>query len=185
MGRITVDKGVRELMQAFLEIKAAGSTAHLVFVGRFDLESGVLGEILPFEIKQLPDAHIVGYTECPEDYLAIADILCLPSYREGFGTVVIEAAAMGVPTIGTDIYGLSDAVVDGETGLLVPPRNVEKLTVALMTLIGDRSLREAMGARAKLRAHALFDANAVNQAQVVEYIHLLKCKNLIAEGLEA
>jgi glycosyltransferase involved in cell wall biosynthesis len=185
IGRITVDKGVRELRQAYLEIKAMGSTAHLVFVGRFDAESGVSGEILPIELKQLPDTHIVGYTECPEKYLAIADILCLPSYREGFGTVVIEAAAMGVPTVGTDIYGLSDAVLDGETGLLVPPRNAEMLTTALMTLICDLPLRQAMGARAQIRARTLFNADVVNQALVAEYIHLLRSKHLIAVGLDA
>ena len=91
MGRITVDKGVRELLQAFEKIKAAGSDAHLVFVGRFDAESGVAGAISPGDIERLPDTHLIGYTESPESYLSIADILCLPSYREGFGTVVIEA----------------------------------------------------------------------------------------------
>ena len=124
VGRITIDKGVRELLQAFRKLKAAASDVHLVFVGRFDTGSGMEGTILPGDIEQLPDAHIVGYTDVPEAYLAIADILCLPSYREGFGTVLIEAAAMGVPTVGTNIYGLSDAVVQGETGILVSPRNV-------------------------------------------------------------
>jgi glycosyltransferase involved in cell wall biosynthesis len=174
MGRITIDKGVRELMQAFSKIKSLGSDAHLVFVGRFDAESGVTGEILPKDIEQLPDAHIIGYTECPEEYLAVSDILCLPSYREGFGTVVIEAAAMGVPTVGTKIYGLTDAVDDGKTGLLVPPKNAVELEGALMQLLKDKSLRVAMGVAARLRSLTLFDAKKINLLLVEEYLELLQ-----------
>lgn len=179
VGRITVDKGVRELLQAFEVLKAAASDAHLVFVGRFDTESGVAGAISPSDIERLRDAHIVGHTETPEAYLAIADILCLPSYREGFGTVVIEAAAMSVPTIGTDIYGLSDAVVNGETGLLVPPRNVEELVSALERLLTDKSLRTRMGEAAKRRALALFDASDVNRQVADEYRALLRGKQIL------
>ena len=178
MGRITVDKGVRELLQAFEMLKAAASDAHLVFVGRFDSESGVAGAIMPGDIGRLRDTHVVGYTETPESYLAIADILCLPSYREGFGTVVIEAAAMGVPTVGTDIYGLSDAVVHGETGLLVPPRNVAELASALARLLADKSLRTNMGAAAKRRAQAVFDADEVSRLVAKDYCTLIQEKRV-------
>lgn len=179
VGRITVDKGVRELLQAFKMLKASAVEAHLVFVGRFDSDSGVSGVISQDEIDRVADAQIVGYTECPEAYLAIADILCLPSYREGFGTVVIEAAAMGIPTIGTDIYGLSDAVVHGETGLLVPPRNAEELARALGVLLADNALRVKMGESAKQRAHALFEADVVNKLVAEEYCALLYEKRVL------
>lgn len=174
LGRITVDKGVNELMQAFQKIKAMGSDAHLVFVGHFDADSGVLGKIVPTDIDLIPDAHRVDYTECPEVYLAIADILCLPSYREGFGTVVIEAAAMGVPTIGTKIYGLTDAVDDGKTGILVTPRNVNELADSLSKLLNDKQLRSNMAVAAKRRAVRLFDAKKVNLLLVDEYLRLLQ-----------
>jgi len=174
VGRITIDKGVRELMQAFKKIKMLGSDAHLVFLGRFDADSGVLGEVSPTDIEVIHDAHIVGYTECPEEYFAIADILCLPSYREGFGTVVIEAAAMGVPTVGTKIYGLTDAVDDGKTGLLVTPRNVNELANSLIKILDDKDLRTAMGEAAKQRATRLFDAKNVNLLLVEEYLGLLR-----------
>jgi glycosyltransferase involved in cell wall biosynthesis len=174
VGRITVDKGVRELLQAFRSLKAAASDAHLVFVGRFDTGSGVEGAILPGDIERLPDTHITGYTDIPEAYLAIADILCLPSYREGFGTVVIEAAAMGVPTVGTDIYGLSDAVAQGETGILVPPRNVGELAAALEKLLSNPPLRTQMGVAARQRAIEKFDAVAFNQWVIDEYLSLLE-----------
>lgn len=173
VGRITVDKGVHELLEAFRELKAAGSSAHLVFVGRFDSDSGVEGGISRHDIEGVRDAHIVGHTECPEAYMAIADILCLPSYREGFGTVVIEAAAMGVPTVGTDIYGLSDAVVDGETGILVPPQDSAALAMALTALLCDERKRKQMGVAAKRRVEELFSANEVNGKVIEEYCHLL------------
>lgn len=179
VGRITIDKGVHELLQAYSRIKAAGSDAHLVFVGRFDTESGVTGAISRNDIQQLPDTHLVGYTECPEAYLAIADILCLPSYREGFGTVVIEAAAMGVPTVGTNIYGLSDAIEQGETGLLVSPRNADELAGALKRLLNDKSLRTRMGMSARQRASALFDSDKVSALVADEYLTLLQAAGMM------
>ena len=178
IGRINGDKGVRELLRTFASLKARGSDAHLVFVGRFDTDGGVEGSISAKDLENIQDVHIVGYTDTPEAYLAIADILCLPSYREGFGTVVIEAAAMGVPTVGTDIYGLSDAVVHGETGILVPPRHVEELTAALEKLLSDASLRATMGAAALRRAREKFDAVTFNQWVADEYKSLLKTAGL-------
>lgn len=179
VGRITVDKGVRELLRAFAIIKTSICDAHLVFVGGVDTESGVAGAISPGDIERIEDVHLVGYTESPEAYMALADVLCLPSYREGFGTVVIEAAAMGVPTVGTDIYGLSDAIKHGETGLLVPVRNVEALANALQTLIADKSLRTKMGEAARQRAYAQFDAVKVNTQLAHEYRNLLKNKGVL------
>lgn len=173
VGRITADKGVRELLQAFEMLKANGSNAHLVFVGQFDLDSGVTGAISRKEIERLADTHIVGYSESPEMYLAIADILCLPSYREGFGTVVIEAAAMGLPTVGTEIYGLTDAIEHGKTGLLVPSRDAQALANALDTLLMDKALRVQLGRSALQRAKSLFDADLVNKQVAEEYVNLL------------
>lgn len=179
VGRITVDKGVHELLQAYSAIKAMGSDAHLVFVGRFDTESGVAGAISRNDIERIPDTHIVGYTDCPEAYLAIADILCLPSYREGFGTVVIEAAAMGVPTVGSNIYGLSDAVMPGETGLLVTPQDVDELAYALKRLLDDETLRTRMGASARQRASELFDSDKVSDQVMDEYCALLQAAGIL------
>jgi glycosyltransferase involved in cell wall biosynthesis len=174
VGRITGDKGIRELIQAFGQLKAAGSPAHLVLVGPFDSDSGAGEGVSRSQVDGVPGIHIVGYTDCPEMYMAAADILCLPSYREGFGTVVIEAAAMGLPTIGSDIYGLRDAVVHGETGILVPARNSAALAYALSALLADNDLRARMGRAAKRRAEFLFDANQVNQKLMDEYGMLLQ-----------
>ena len=181
VGRITEDKGVKELLQAFGVLKTASSKAHLVLVGSLELESesGVGGAILQDDIEQLPDVHIVGFSECPEAFMAIADVLCLPSYREGFGTVVIEAAAMAVPTVGTDIYGLVDSIMHEETGLLVPPKNAEALGSAISRLLDDSALRIRMGEAAKRRAHALYDSEKFNQQVADEYRSLLLKKSIL------
>jgi glycosyltransferase involved in cell wall biosynthesis len=174
VGRITPDKGVRELLQAYAILKAKGSDVHLVFVGRFDNDGGVAGSIAPLDILQLPDTHIIEYTEYPEKYFAIADILCLPSYREGFGTVVIEAAAMSVPTVGSNIYGLTDAIEDGVTGRLVSLHDIDELTTSLAALLNDNLLRKKMGIAARQRAIAHFDSHKVNLLVVNEYLDYLR-----------
>lgn len=173
LGRITVDKGVRELLAAFQSLKTRVANAHLLLVGQFDVDSGVADLNLQQEIDCVADTHVVGYSNCPEAYIALADVLCLPSYREGFGTVVIEAAAMGVPTVGTDIYGLSDAVVQGQTGLLVAPKNAEQLAQSLIHLLQDKPLCRAMGQAARARALDLFDARKVNSLLAHAYVHWL------------
>jgi glycosyltransferase involved in cell wall biosynthesis len=183
LGRITADKGVHELLQAFILLKKTIREAHLVFVGPFDIDSGLPGAVERADIESTCDTHIVGYSNCPEAYLAITDILCLPSYREGFGTVVIEAAAMGVPTVGTDIYGLSDAVLHGETGLLIPPRSIQDLTNALIALLTDRTMLVKLGKSAKKRAHSLFDADIMSEKIAQEYQYLLHGKRAFKSNL--
>lgn len=172
VGRITIDKGVRELIAAFRELKMNGSPAHLVLAGPLDTEGRAADGISIEDINNVADTHVVGYVKCPEAYMAIADILCLPSYREGFGTVVIEAAAMGIPTVGTNIYGLSDAVVDGQTGILVPPRDSKALTEAIAKIIGTEGKRLDMGKAARLRVEQYFDVRVVTKSLLQEYSRL-------------
>lgn len=174
LGRISVDKGIRELLEAFANLKNDGSRAHLLLVGPIDTAGGAAGFVTQQHIESVADAHWVPFTKTPEAYLAMADLLCLPSYREGFGTVVIEAAAMGLPTVGTDIYGLTDAIVDGKTGLLVEPRNVAALTHALEKILRDKEFRSGMGMAAMIRARELFEAETINQQLIDEYRALLQ-----------
>ena len=107
--------------------------------------------------------------------MALANFLCLPSYREGFGTVVIEAAAMGLPTIGTRIYGLSDAVKEEVTGILVPPRDAAALANAMCRMLDEPDHMAKMGMAARLRCLELFDADKVNALVSEEYIRLILC----------
>jgi len=168
VGRVTRDKGIAELVTAFGRLKEAA----LVLVGPQEPERDPLLAQTLAEIERNPAIHAIGYDPEPERYLAFADLLCLPSYREGFGNVVIEAAALGVPCVGTDIVGLRDAVVDGKTGLLVPPRDVPALARALGTLLADDNMRAALGVAARERVGAEFNAEKLNAMLLQEYAAL-------------
>lgn len=173
VGRITDDKGVRELLQAFDTLLHQDYDLDLLLVGPLDTELGGKAGVDAEALAKLIRVHHVGYTDCPERYMAISDFLCLPSYREGFGSVVIEAAAMGLPTLGTRIYGLSDAVEDGVTGILVPPRDVESLAGAMRVMLDDQSRLARMGEAARARCVEYFDAANVNSLLVAEYTRQL------------
>lgn len=167
IGRLTRDKGIQELLEAFRAISHDDARCILLLVGPGEDEDGTIRK----NVRRKSDARVraIGYSAEPERYLAVSDIFCLPSYREGFGNVVIEAAAMGVPSVGTDIVGLRDAIVDGETGLLVPPKDSASLAQTIQALLADDARREAMGRKARERAVSLFDARHVNAAVLDEY----------------
>ncbi|CEK10249.1 Glycosyl transferases group 1-like protein [Legionella hackeliae] len=172
VGRVTKEKGIFELIDAFAELLKCHIDIILLVVGPF--EQNIEQEIKIYSNEKCGDKVIFsGFSVEPEKFIAIADILCLPSYREGFGTVVIEAAAMGVPTVGTKIYGLTDAVVDKQTGLLVEPRNIKDLTIALNQLIEDPQLRLKLGQNAKMRALNEFDSRKFDTFVISEYEKLL------------
>jgi glycosyltransferase involved in cell wall biosynthesis len=174
IGRVTRDKGVAELADAFFRIKAVDSEAYLVVVGPTEPQRDPLPPALLRALESDDHIRMTGYDPEPEKYLAMADLLCLPSYREGFGNVVIEAGALGVPTVGTRIDGLRDAVVDGVTGLLVPPKNAVALAGALASLLKNESKRKQMGNAARERVRNLFDSRVVNGRVLEEYERLLK-----------
>jgi len=173
VGRLSRDKGIMELLQAYQQLMTGDINVYLILLGPFEADIKVLlNEINP-SIK----SRIItpGFSTEPECFMAIADLLVLPSYREGFGTVVIEAAAMEVPTIGTDIYGLSDAIVDGETGLLVPVKDFNKLTSVIRLLLNNDDLRYRMGVNARRRVENEFSDARLNGLVNDEYeIFLLK-----------
>ena len=101
--------------------------------------------------------------------MALSDVLCLPSYREGFGTVVIEAAACAIPAIASDIYGLTDAVVDAETGFLFPVKNIEKLADAMYVMATDGPLRAMLSQNAFKRACEKFSHKKIVSAWLELY----------------
>lgn len=114
--------------------------------------------------------------------MAAADVFVLPSYREGFGSVVIEAAACGVPAVASRIYGLTDAVVDGETGLLYQPGDVDELFGLLKRMHDDVAMREEMGERARERASAEFSMDFVTSELVDFYRVIVPPEDSIADS---
>jgi glycosyltransferase involved in cell wall biosynthesis len=173
VGRITKDKGVNELIKAFELLVSEGADVFLLFVGPYEPDGVAIVDSISSD-KVLSRIKTVGFSSIPEKYMAVGDLLCLPSYREGFGTVVIEAAAMGLPTVGTSIYGLTDAVVDGETGLLVPVGDYIGLADALRLLVSDDEVLKSMSVAAKERALTVFDSQKYSALLLAEYRSFFK-----------
>jgi len=169
VGRLTKDKGIRELVSAFRMLQIDGRDVELILVGPFEPERDPLPRETLYELSHNPRIHVVGFSHEPEKYMAIADVFCLPSYREGFGSVVIEAAAMGVPAVVSRVVGLVDAVIDGETGLLVSPKEVDALRCALTKMLSAPEIRHRMGRAARERAVRDFDSRMINRMVAEEY----------------
>lgn len=171
VGRLSIDKGIVELVSAFEKLMVDEIDTYLILLGPSEIETVALLNNLTKTVK---DRVIMsGFSSEPERFMAIADMLILPSYREGFGTVVIEAAAMGLPTIGTNIYGLSDAIVDGKTGLLVPLKDIDKLAEAISHLLKNDVLRREMGLKARRRVEEHFSDELLNELMLIEYKNFL------------
>ena len=165
VGRLTQDKGVLDLAHAFIGLPLGA--AHLVFMGPDEGHMQAEIERITEHVKGY--VHFVSYSDVPELYMAAADVLCLPSYREGFGTVVIEAAAVGIPAIASRIYGVSDAVVDGKTGLLHEPHDISAIQNCMERFINNHSLVLILGESARSRAVAKFDSKLITQEWVSFY----------------
>jgi len=171
VGRLTDDKGVLDLAAAFATLADERSNVHLVIAGPD--ESSLRGRITAACARHTTRLHLVDFTERPEEVMAAADVLCLPSYREGFGSVVIEAAACGIPAVASRIYGIVDAVDEGHTGLLHTPRNVGELTDVLRRVTSDEQLRRTLGDAARARAVSDFAANRLTAALASFYAESL------------
>jgi len=149
-GRLSPEKGILELVEA-----ARG--LNLVVAGDGPLRDRVPGAL-----------GFVPHDELDRLYARAAVVAC-PSRREGFGVACLEAMAHGRPVVATSVGGLRDLVVDGETGLLVPPGDVSALQRALERLLGDVGLRRALGAAARERARVRFSWDAIAEATVAAY----------------
>jgi glycosyltransferase involved in cell wall biosynthesis len=171
LGRLNRDKGILDLAAAFAEVASNRTDAVLVLVGaEEDVSFACVQEICGAYKDRL---RRVSFTANPERYIAAADIFCLPSYREGFGQVIIEAGATEVPTLATRIYGITDAVEDGKTGLLFSAGDVAGLTQSLLKLIDDQYLRQKLGGAARVRALELFPSHKISKGMLDLYGELL------------
>jgi glycosyltransferase involved in cell wall biosynthesis len=142
-GRLTVEKGIKELLEAFRRLCKSHSNLYLFIIGSQDHRNPLSQDILD-QINNTANVFLTGYVIEIENYLAALDIFVLPSYREGFGNVIIEASAMGKPVIASDIPGCRDAVKNGISGLLVPPKDASSLEKSLNELITDPIKRSQM-----------------------------------------
>jgi glycosyltransferase involved in cell wall biosynthesis len=167
LGRLNHDKGVLDLATAFAKVSLTYPQAELWVVGPdeanwFEQMQVLLGDAT-HQVKR------VGFTLEPERFMQAADLFCLPSYREGFGSSVIEAAACGVPALTSRIYGLTDAVAEGLTGWMYEAGNVQDLAQLLNSLFANPAELATKGQAARHYAENLFAEEAITGAMLQFY----------------
>jgi glycosyltransferase involved in cell wall biosynthesis len=145
VGRLTRDKGLPELIEAFETILKTEPVAHLLLVGWFDASEDALSDALRHHIESHPRIHSTGFVNDTAPYYRAMDMLVLPTWREGFPNVALEAAATEIPVITTLSTGSRDAVVPEVTGLLIPPGYPEAISEAVVKLLRNPELRRRMG----------------------------------------
>lgn len=173
MGRLNHDKGLYELLPAFNRLVAECPKAFLVLYGND--EENVASHFGEYKnLKEKENFLYYGLTREPQNMTQAADVFVLPTYREGFGSSVIEAAALGIPTICSDAYGVMDAMVDNVTGLRCKVGDKESLYHCMKQLYNDKSMRERMGKAGRERVLQDFDGRIITQKWVEFYHEMLK-----------
>jgi len=172
VGRLVGDKGITELANAWSRISEEPEfqDAHLLIVGDYEPRDPV-PEATRTALSRTPRVHMLGWREDTERLYAAMDLLVLPTYREGFPNVPLEAAAMRRPVVATQVVGCTDAVEDGVTGTLVPARNAPELEQAIRTYLLDKTLRKRHGDAGHARIHQDFLPELLHNALYSIYQH--------------
>jgi glycosyltransferase involved in cell wall biosynthesis len=172
VGRVVRDKGILDLIQAWQSLRERFTNLYLLVVGPMETRDGI-PEAMKERLMSDPYVRYVGEVLDPTNYYAAMDVLALPSYREGFGLVAIEASAMNLPVVASRIEGCVDAVVDGETGILVPPGDADALGRALAMYLGNARLRKQHGDNGRTMVIDKFSQQPLWERLHREYCELL------------
>ena len=152
IGRLNTDKGIFDLVLAFDKLLKEYENVKLFLIGPD--EDNIENQICEF--LKFKNVIRIDYVSNPQEILNVADVLVLPSYREGFGTIVIEAASMGIPCIASNIYGLNDAIVNNKTGLLHKVKDIDDIIEKYEYLIENKNKIKEYGVNAKVRVYNNF-----------------------------
>jgi glycosyltransferase involved in cell wall biosynthesis len=187
VGRLTEDKGIPELIEAFDAILQEEPEARLLLVGWFDVSEDALRAQVRTRIQNHPRIHCTGFVGDTAPYYRAMDVMVLPTWREGFPNVVLEAAATGIPVITTLSTGSRDSVVPEVTGLLIPPGYPQAISEAVLKLLGEPARRRIMGKAARAWVCTHYADERVLRLAVSFYKSLLKPKPAAkaSEGLRA
>ena len=182
VGRLVSDKGVNELVNAFngLTCQPVNRSTHykLLLVGPLETELDPLQDQTLKKIESNPTIITTGFQPDVRPYFAISHALAFPSYREGFPNVVMQAGAMGLPSIVTDINGCNEIIEDGKNGLIIPSKDTRALQEAMQRLIEDDGLYQELKTNARKMITSRYEQQVVWEALLEEYKLLLKMKGL-------
>ena len=173
VGRVVRDKGINELVEAFVRLHQAEPATRLILVGRFEDNLDPVSGKTRLAIERCDAIEAVGSQSDVRPWLAAADALVFPSYREGFPNVVIEAGALDLPSIVTDINGSREIIVHGKNGVIVPPRNAQALLQAMTQFVQNPQATQAMAANARKMIASRFEKSFVEQCLIDYYKEIL------------
>lgn len=176
VGRLVGDKGINELVEAFSRLNREHPATRLILVGPEESELDPLRSATLGEIRHNPAIEAVGSQKDVRPWLAASDCFVFPSYREGFPNVVLEAGAMGLPSIVTDINGSREIIIDGKNGVIVPPRDASALYDAMKGMVVDDDKRRQMASEARPLIASRFEQGFVRQCLKDFYTEILELR---------
>lgn len=174
VGRLVKDKGINEMVVAFEQLHKENNAVKLILVGDYEND---LDPLLPKTIKTIQNHNSiisVGFQNDVRPYLAIADILVFPSYREGFPNVVMQAGAMGLASIVSNINGCNEIIKEGVNGFIIPVKNEEAIYLAMKKTISDTILCQNIKQNSRPMIVSQYEQSVVWQAILEEYQSLEK-----------
>ncbi|MCP4230653.1 MAG: glycosyltransferase family 4 protein, partial [bacterium] len=171
--RLLWQKGLGEYLKAISLLKPKYQDVSFEIAGEFDLiHPDAVSEDVIRDMENRGEGRYLGYLTNLDEVYPSVDLIVLPSYREGVPRVVLEAAACGVATVGADVPGTREAIRDGETGMLVPVKDVEALAAAIASLLDDREKLKLLGANARKMIVQQFDIREITEKQITVYTDL-------------
>jgi glycosyltransferase involved in cell wall biosynthesis len=173
VGRLVGDKGINELVRAFDYISATRTGVKLLLVGPPEPDLDALLPETEWLIKANKNIICTGYQSDVRPFYAISDVLTFPSYREGFPNVVMQAGAMGLPAIVSNINGCNEIIKDGRNGLIIPVKNTEALQRAMLKVLDDPDLYRELQVNARPMITTRYQREAVWDALLDEYRRLM------------
>ncbi|HYK77847.1 MAG TPA: glycosyltransferase family 4 protein [Daejeonella sp.] len=178
IGRIVTDKGICELVQAFINICEKYPHSKLLLVGPFERDLDPLDHFIEHQILNHPSIIWVDFKNDVRPYFRISNIFVFPSYREGFPNVVMQAGAMGLPCIVSNINGCNEIIEDGKNGIIIPAKDARSLQMAMEKLALDKALRERMASVSRQMIVNRYDQEFIMNELLKEY-NLLSEKSSI------
>jgi glycosyltransferase involved in cell wall biosynthesis len=186
VGRLVGDKGINELIEAFRglgkdlahSMAVDGFQIKLLLVGDFESKLDPLLPATLSEIEKNPNIISAGFQKDVRPYFAISHCLAFPSYREGFPNVVMQAGAMGLPSIVSDINGCNEIIIEGKNGTIIPVKNAQVIADAMKKFINDKEYFQLLRANARQMITECYEQQVVWDALLEEYRLLLEQKKL-------
>lgn len=169
VGRLVGDKGINEVVQAFKQITKNNLNVKLLLVGMYETNLDPLDESTHEEIDTNKNIVFAGFQKDIRPYLAISNAMIFASYREGFPNVVLQAGAMGLPSIVTDINGCNEIIIDEKNGIIIPVKNSEAIEKAVLKMIKEKDFFASLQSNAREMISSRYEQKLIWESILEEY----------------